>query len=554
VFKSVVKRHGLWLGFAAVVLPLAVLLSMQYVWLADLQEKSAVAGTAHLQNYLESVSDRVEYFYRAQAEQSLNLPGSLFAVAAPKGPNKIGHYFKKREPEGAKALFVVNLVEDWRGILVFDPRERRFVQSADAGMLQAIFIAIAPWKTLAHKGVAVQAHGISVEEKDKDNRIILNPITDDESQVLGLVGMVVDNDHFRRVVLPSAIEKSVPGCEGNSGSPRNLLCTVHDGQGHLVLGESRTDDGAMEVTGRLAYIFSDWQLGLGGGTMTAEEWARSNFTLNVSLSALLALVLVGGIVLALRTASREIKLSRMKSDFVSNVSHELRTPIASIRVFGEFLRLGRAESEDKRRRYGEYIETESRRLTQLINNILDFSKIESGAKTYDFETSQIETIVGEAARTLEVGLRHKGVRLRYEHPDTPLPPIEVDPDAITQAVSNLVDNAVKYSGGSEEVQLTLSRSNGEALISVEDTGIGISREEQGKIFDRFHRVSTGLVHNVKGSGLGLSIVSHIARAHGGSVSVHSEPGQGSTFTIHLPLVHSVRVTGRDGSVGHVEDS
>ena len=438
--------------------------------------------------------------------------------------------------------------------LVFDPRERRFVESADASMLQAIFIAIAPWKTLAHKGVAVPAHGISVEEKDKDNRIILNPITDDESKVLGLVGMVVDNRYFRQEVLPGAIEKSIPGCESGSAPPRNLLLTVHDGQGRLVLGENPANEAAMEVTGRLSYIFSDWQLGLGGGTMTAEEWSQSNFMLNVSLSALLALVLVGGIVLALRTASREIKLSRMKSDFVSNVSHELRTPIASIRVFGEFLRLGRAESEDKRRRYGEYIETESRRLTQLIDNILDFSKIESGAKTYEFETSQIETIVGEAARTLEVGLRHKGFRLRYEPPGTPLPPVEVDPDAITQAVSNLVDNAVKYSGGSEEVRLTLSRANGEALISVEDTGIGISREEQGKIFERFHRVSTGLVHNVKGNGLGLSIVSHIARAHGGSVSVHSEPGQGSTFTIHLPLRKTAAVADRGDAVGRIEEA
>jgi len=312
------------------------------------------------------------------------------------------------------------------------------------------------------------------------------------------------------------------------------MLTVRDGDGRLVLGNPGNDDSSSEVTGRLGFIFSDWELAL-GGNITAEEWAQSNFLLNISLSALLALVLVGGIVLALRIASREIKLSRMKSDFVSNVSHELRTPIASIRVFGEFLRLGRAQTEEKSRKYGEYIETESRRLTQLINNILDFSKIESGAKTYEFEPSQIESIVGEAARTLELSLKHKGVRLLYDPPDGPLPPVEVDPDAITQAVSNLVDNAVKYSAGPTEVRMRLGRENGSALISVEDHGIGISRDEQAKIFERFHRVSTGLVHNVKGSGLGLSIVNHIAEAHGGSVTVQSEPGQGSTFTIHLPF-------------------
>jgi signal transduction histidine kinase len=531
MLKRFIKRHALWIGFAAVVLPLAVLLSLQYGWLVDLQRQSAVAETTYLRNYLEAVSSRVEYSYRWQAERSLNIPGSLFAVSTPK---KVGYYFKKKKPEGAKALFAVNFVNKaWGGVLVFDPEKERFVEPKDAGMIQAIFMAIAPWKTLAHKGGELQSHGIRVEETDKGNRIILNPVTDDSSKVVGLVGMIVDNDHFRRVVLPTAIQKSVPQCD-ESASRQDLLLTVRNGDGRLVLGDPGDDESSSEVTGRLGFIFSDWELAL-GGNITAEEWAQSNFLLNVSLSALLALALVGGIVLALRIASREIKLSRMKSDFVSNVSHELRTPIASIRVFGEFLRLGRARTEDKSRKYGEYIETESRRLTQLINNILDFSKIESGAKTYEFEPSQIESIVGEAARTLEVSLKQKGFRLVYDPPDDPLPPVEIDPDAITQAVSNLVDNAVKYSAGPTEVRMRLGRENGNALISVEDHGIGIPRDEQAKIFDRFHRVSTGLVHNVKGSGLGLSIVNHIAVAHGGSVTVESEPGHGSTFTIHLPF-------------------
>src|SRR5204862_2095096 len=106
-------------------------------------------------------------------------------------------------------------------------------------------------------------------------------------------------------------------------------------------------------------------------------------------------VLLGGIVRTLRTASRAMRLSQMKSDFVSNVSHELRTPLASIRVFGEFLKMGRVRDGEKIREYGEYIETESRRLTQLINNILDFSKLESVQKTYHFDPAYVEAIVAE---------------------------------------------------------------------------------------------------------------------------------------------------------------
>ena len=175
------------------------------------------------------------------------------------------------------------------------------------------------------------------------------------------------------------------------------------------------------VTRSLSFVFSDWTLSLGSRFATPEQWAKSNFVLNISFSVLVAIILLGGIVLALRTASREMRLSEMKSDFVSNVSHELRTPLASIRVFGEFLRLGRVRDEPKVREYGEFIETESRRLTQLINNILDFSKIESGAKTYELDATDIEELLTDSLRNFEVSLRHQGFMLHFERPATAIP-------------------------------------------------------------------------------------------------------------------------------------
>jgi signal transduction histidine kinase len=216
----------------------------------------------------------------------------------------------------------------------------------------------------------------------------------------------------------------------------------------------------------------------------------------------------------------------------------LRTPLASIRVFGEFLRLGRVTQPDKICEYGqyiEYIETESRRLTQLINNILDFSKIESGQRTYHFEPTDIGEVVAETVKLLDVRLSHGGVKLVLDTPPEPLPLAVVDPDALIQALVNLLDNAVKYSGSAKEIQVRLAQTNAELSIAVTDYGIGIPHEQQDKIFDKFYRVGTGLVHEVKGSGLGLSIVQHIAEAHRGYVSVESQPGHGSTFTIHLPV-------------------
>jgi signal transduction histidine kinase len=252
-------------------------------------------------------------------------------------------------------------------------------------------------------------------------------------------------------------------------------------------------------------------------------------------------VLIGGIILALRTASREMRLSQMKADFVSNVSHELRTPLASIRVFGEFMKLGRVRDQNKIQEYGEHIETESRRLTQLINNILDFSKIESGRKTYNFERVCVEEIVAETLKTCEIRVRQLGFGVVFQNSPRPLPQAVLDRDAIGQALLNLIDNAVKYSENAEkkEVTVRLGERDRAILISVTDHGIGIPPEEQKKIFEKFYRVSTGLVHDVKGSGLGLSLVKHIVEAHRGVVTVESVPGRGSTFTISLPAADSV---------------
>jgi signal transduction histidine kinase len=522
---SFFRRHVLWVGFLAVLVPLLVMLTLQYWWLLKLEKTSAIAHEATLKNYLEAVATKVEYFYRESAERSLNLSPQIFVQNR---LDKAAALFDKKGSKGVKRYFVQSFVgEDHGKVLVFDPEVSVMGPPTSNEELSAIYVATAPWWLLSEKGGTVQTVGLTVDERDPENRLIINPIIDDHSRVVGLAGMILDPRYFRETLLPNLIRKSMPMFLSQADQ-KSLSVTIQSRR-------ERTHDEKWESELGLPFIFTDHRLGLTSHEMKPEQWARTSFAINMGLSVLIAAVLLGGITMALRVASKQMKLSQMKSDFVSNVSHELRTPLASIRVFGEFLRLGRVADPLKVREYGEYIETESRRLTGLVNNILDFAKIESGRKTYQFESSDLGQVVADTLKTFEVRLRHSGFHIELREPAKELPPTRLDPDAISQAVSNLLDNAVKYSGGAKDIGVSLAADDGFVVLSVMDQGIGISRDEQKRIFERFHRVSTGLVHDVKGSGLGLSIVNHIVEAHGGTVTVQSEPGKGSVFSIRLPV-------------------
>jgi signal transduction histidine kinase len=229
-----------------------------------------------------------------------------------------------------------------------------------------------------------------------------------------------------------------------------------------------------------------------------------------------------------------VALARLKSDFVSNVSHELRTPLALIRLYAETLELGRISTQEKKLEYYGIIRKESERLTALINNILDFSRIEAGRKEYDFRETDIAELVRNTLDSYRYQIEQQGFALE-EHIDASIPPVRVDREAIARALVNLVNNALKYSDRDKFLGVKLYRANADLKLEVVDRGIGIDRNEQARIFEKFYRTCDPLVHNTKGSGLGLSLVQHITLAHGGHVEVESAPGRGSKFTLTLPL-------------------
>jgi len=250
----------------------------------------------------------------------------------------------------------------------------------------------------------------------------------------------------------------------------------------------------------------------------------------------LSVLMIGGLVLTYRSVNKQVALAKLKSDFVSNVSHELRTPLALIRLYAETLELGRITTQDKKDEYYSIIRKESERLSALINNILDFSRIEAGAKEYDFRETDIAELVRNTLDSYRFQIEQQGFALE-EQIDPGIPRVRVDREAIARALVNLVNNALKYSDNEKFLGVRLYRDNAVLKLEVSDRGIGIERNEQARIFEKFYRTCDPLVHNTKGSGLGLSLVRHITHAHGGEVEVESTPGRGSKFTMSLPLSH-----------------
>jgi signal transduction histidine kinase len=292
--------------------------------------------------------------------------------------------------------------------------------------------------------------------------------------------------------------------------------------------------GKPEVSHNMDEPFRGLSLGVKFQGTTAEAIGRRFVWQSFLILGVLSVFMIGGLVLTYRSVNKQVALARLKSDFVSNVSHELRTPLALIRLYAETLELGRITTNEKKHEYYSIIRKESERLTALINNILDFSRIEAGRKEYDFRETDIAELVRNTLDSYRFQIEQQGFALE-EQIEPGIPKVRVDREAIARALVNLVNNALKYSDNEKFLGVKLYREKSVLKLEVSDRGIGIERHEQGRIFEKFYRTCDPLVHNTKGSGLGLSLVRHITQAHGGEVEVESAPGRGSKFTLSLPL-------------------
>ena len=374
------------------------------------------------------------------------------------------------------------------------------------------------------------ARGTTRFTLDAEGHIYLVSIVEYDREIVeqkgNIWGILLSVNGLKYAVLQPTIQQYIPP---------DVNWIVRGKTGEIILNSDNPPSGEATVKLDFANGFPPWSLELFQKEPHFLEILTSRHGLYLYMFILLIGILVFGLVLTIRIVNQELELARMKSDFVSTVSHEFKSPLTSIKQLSEMLQDGRIPSEERRQRYYNVLVEQANRLSLLIDNILDFARMEEGRKTFDFRPVDIGTLLAEIISTFQHRISHEGFIIQARI-DESLPIILADQTAITQAISNILDNAVKYSGESREIDFRAFAENYELVVAVKDFGIGIDQEEIEQIFERFYRSGDELTRAVKGSGLGLTLVKQIVEAHRGTIQVESEPGSGSIFFIRLPIM------------------
>jgi two-component system phosphate regulon sensor histidine kinase PhoR len=343
-------------------------------------------------------------------------------------------------------------------------------------------------------------------------------------------------DHVYYVVLKVSLEYVQNNLFPEVLNPlmKQVLFCVRDERDRIVYGEGIGRPGRFLYEKAFPTTLYLWRLQMappGAARMVSEEHMRrrSEFL----LITMMLVTILAGIGFLFYATWKEARANELKSDFISNVSHELKTPLSLIRMFGELLAMGKLKSPEKGQEYADIITREAERLSRLIDNVLDFARMERGPVAYDFQPGRLDEVVERSLDVYRHRLEREGFKLVTKI-DAGLPETLIDENAMTLLLLNLLENAVKYGRG--EVAVYLTRQGNILRLVVGDQGPGIPYEEHKRIFDRFYRTRQARGTNVRGSGIGLSLVKHIAEAHGGTVTVDSEPGKGAAFIVDIPLV------------------
>ena len=342
----------------------------------------------------------------------------------------------------------------------------------------------------------------------------------------GFLGLTVKTDYFLRHVLA--------GWMSSIRLNDRADLVLSDLDGNVVLGNPDHPAELRTVTEFFAGNFPPWKMEFYRTKAVDLEMRslKSNFYFWTVLT--LVVILTFGTVLIIRTIAQELDILRLKSDFVSSVSHEFKTPLTSMKALLERLQDDKVHDRDRMKQYFSLLSQNADRLIRLVKNLLDFSKIEEGKKEYDLRPTDIAELVTQEVRDFEKQEFHSGVEIRAAIPEG-IPLLMADREALSQAIHNLLDNAVKFSPERKGIEVSVRKEEGSIIIEVADQGIGIPPDELERIFDKFYQGQNAVRQIAKGTGLGLTLVKYTVEAHGGRVLVRSRVGEGTTFSLVFPI-------------------
>ena len=544
-------------GLAVVVaIPVAVLFYFQFKSLDDIEETSAVVLRQLSRDTADSVTREIEETLKRPHIDLLLRPGQQTRLSPP----DFG-WLDTVFAEGMAASEFIQELWFWaegadgtdNKFLVFD-RASLHTQATDLDRRfhnsPARHAQIIPHvRQLSAQRRSIVAFPVTIDGRKKYVQLQLGWDSPNRDRAIRLVGFMVDAEELRTKFFPALIERRLTTVQQPIGFPP-LELYLTDGEGTPItianapssatLVDERTfplvffDRELLEYAAPYEQSRETWRVRTSYGPQTIPEIVAANTRPQLALMIVLALVMAGGVFFVASAAAREVRVAELKSNFVASVSHDLKTPLALIQLFAETLELGRVRKAERAQEYYRIINSEARKLTRLIENILDFSRMEAGLRPYRTAPADIGVVAQQVLDDMasQFSQTQFNVRLRVD-PD--LPRVNVDEDAVEQAIENLLANAMKYSGDARDIDVHVGRTNGHVIVSVKDRGIGISRREQKKIFRKFYRVNSGLGGGPQGTGLGLAIVDHTMRGHGGFVRVESEPERGSTFSLHFPI-------------------
>ena len=385
--------------------------------------------------------------------------------------------------------------------------------------------------------IAAEELSIRVSENFPEADTLEN-VKENKLQHLPLVGETLYGIYHKTngtsvlVLLSTENIASIFANVGTDFRDSDVAYRIVDESGRFVAGADEVVDEPF-VAVALGKDFPGWKIELSFKEGDVFEKAASRHVAVYVWTGVLVIVLIllaGGF--AAQAVRKQIKLNKLKNDFIATVSHELKTPLASIRLLVDTLLEGNYKDQQQVTDYFQLVSKENERLTRLVDNFLTFSRMERNKQTFAMAWTSPADIARAAAEVVKTKFNAGRCDFQTQIADD-LPDISADHDIMVTAIVNLLDNAYKYSYDDKKIELKVFSEDNFVCFSVKDNGIGMNRRQIRKIFDRFYQADTSLSRRAEGTGLGLSIVKFIVDAHKGTISVDSEPGKGSTFTIRL---------------------